>query len=142
MRSARHQRRNVWTSGDEHVAPFAHRVLSNVPVAQSLVDISIETSGGPYTVNRGDSRVGSASSPFSHVHGATMRAVYDLSDLDNSRFIIATGQSGNPFSPHYSDLVERWRDGESFTIAGSPTELAKGGNATLTLHPYKQSADR
>ncbi len=128
--------------GDEHVAPFAHRVFSAVPVARSLVDISIETDGGPYTVNRGNSRVNSADAPFAHVHGATMRAVYDLSDLDNSRFIIATGQSGNPFSPHYGDLVERWRDGDSFTIAGSPTELSRGGNATLTLHPYKQSADR
>ena len=128
--------------GDEHIAPFAHRVFSAVPVAKSLVDISIETDGGPYTVNRGNSRVNSTSTPFAHVHGATMRAVYDLSDLDNSRFIIATGQSGNPFSPHYGDLVERWRDGDSFTIAGSPTELSRGGNATLTLHPYKQSADR
>ncbi len=128
--------------GDEHVAPFAHRVFSSVPVARSLVDISIETDGGPYTVNRGNSRVNSPDSPFAHVHGATMRAVYDLADLDNSRFIIATGQSGNPFSPHYGDLVERWRDGVSFTIAGSPTELSRGGNATLTLHPYKQSSGR
>ena len=65
-----------------------------------------------------------------------------MANLDNSRFIIATGQSGNPFSPHYGDLVERWRDGDSFTIAGTPTELARGSNATLTLHPYKQSDER
>ena len=128
--------------GDAHVAPFAHRVLSRVPVVQSLVDISIETDGGPFTINRGDGRVNGGDAPFSHTHGATMRAVYDLSDLDNSRFMIATGQSGNPFSPHYGDLVERWRDGDSFTIAGSPTELSRGGNATLTLHPYKLSAER
>ena len=128
--------------GDEHVAPFTHRVFSAVPVAQSLVDISIETSGGPYTVSRGNSHVNRANAPFSHIHGATLRAVYDLANLDNSRFIIATGQSGNPFSPHYGDLVERWRDGDSFTIAGSPTELARGSNATLTLHPYKRSTER
>ncbi len=128
--------------GDEHISPFIHRVFSAIPIAESLVDISIETNGGPFTVNRGDGRVNSAQSPFSHTHGATLRAVYDLSNLDNSQFIIATGQSGNPFSPHYGDLVERWRDGDSFTLAGSPTELSRGGNATLTLHPYKLSADR
>ncbi|NNG04795.1 MAG: penicillin acylase family protein [Inquilinus sp.] len=126
--------------GDAHSAPFAHQMFSRVPVAKSLVDLSIETDGGPNTVNRGNSRIGDSSAPFAHIHGSVFRAIFDLSDLDNSRFIIATGQSGNPFSPHFGDLVERWRDGDAFTIAGSPTELARGGNATLTLHPLKQSA--
>ena len=126
--------------GDAHSAPFAHLMFSRVPVARSLVDLSIETDGGPYTVNRGNSRIGDPSAPFAHIHGAVLRTIYDLADLDNSRFMVATGQSGNPFSPHFGDLVERWRNGDSFTIAGSPTELARGGYATLTLHPIKQSA--
>lgn len=40
-----------------------------------------------------------------------MRAIFDLSDLDKSLFMIATGQSGNPLSSHYGDMLEDWRDG-------------------------------
>ena len=50
------------------------------------------------------------------VHGAGFRAVYDLADLDRSRFIQAVGQSGNIFSPHYGDLAPLWAKGGTFTL--------------------------
>jgi len=56
------------------------------------------------------------------------RAVIDLGDLAASRFVLAGGQSGNPFSPHYGDLFELWRRGEGVPIPG---ELV----ATLRLEP-------
>jgi acyl-homoserine lactone acylase PvdQ len=31
--------------------------------------------------------------------------------------MIAVGQSGHPFSPHYDDLNTLWRNGESFALA-------------------------
>jgi len=73
--------------------------------------------------------------PFDHIHGAGFRAVYDFADLDRSRFIIATGQSGNVLSRHYGDLLEDWRDGRTLTIAGSREELARRGAELLTLVP-------
>ncbi len=124
-----------WRWGDVHVAPLAHQVLGRIPVARALVDLSIETDGGAFTLNRGASQISDPDAPFSHNHGAGLRAVYDLADLANSRFMIATGQSGNPFSDGYGDLVERWRDGDSFPIGGSPSELARSGVTTLTIHP-------
>ena len=48
---------------------------------------------------------------FRQVHGAGLRAVYDLADLDASRFVIATGQSGNPLSSHWGDFLELWQQG-------------------------------
>jgi penicillin amidase len=33
----------------------------------------------------------------------------DHDAISNSRFMIAPGQSGNPQSPHYDDLLERWQ---------------------------------
>jgi penicillin amidase len=123
-----------WRWGDAHVATLTHRVFGRIPVLRNLVDRSVATDGGEYTVNRGGMRpVGSR--PFRHVHGAGFRAVYDLSDLDNSRFIIATGQSGNPLSPHFGDLVETWREGGTITLTGSAAELAQTGLGTLTLVP-------
>ena len=64
-----------------------------------------------------------------------MRAVYDLGDLANSRFMIGTGQSGNPFSPHYGDMTTRWRDGKHLTIAGSRDQLRTRAAGILTLVP-------
>ncbi len=105
-----------WRWGDLHQARFRHPVLGRLPVVGRLVNLSIETDGGAYTVNRGASRVGDELAPFEDIHGPGMRAIYDLADLERSRFMIATGQSGNPVSRHYRDLLEPWRDGRTLTI--------------------------
>ncbi|MCY3755727.1 MAG: penicillin acylase family protein, partial [Alphaproteobacteria bacterium] len=97
--------------GEAHRARFSHPVAGRIPLLGSLLNREIATSGGPTTVNRGGSRFRDERDPFRHAHGAGYRAIYDLEDLDRSRFIQAVGQSGNPFSPHYDDLVELWRDG-------------------------------
>jgi penicillin amidase len=44
-----------------------------------------------------------------NIAGAGLRAIYDLSDLDRSVFMISPGQSDNPLSPHYDDLAPLWR---------------------------------
>jgi penicillin G amidase len=124
-----------WRWGAEHRAPLAHQVLSRVPVLKDLFDIGIETDGGNHTVNRGGSNVRDDSAPFSHIHGAGYRAIYDMSDPENSRFMISTGQSGDPLSSHYGDLVEHWRDGQHFTIAGTLEQVTSDGLGRLTLRP-------
>ena len=83
-------------------------------------------------MNRGGARFsGPMESRFADVHGAGFRAVYDLADLDNSRFMIATGQSGNPLSPLYGSLAQRWRDGDYLRLVGGGTKVAH----RLTLNP-------
>lgn len=124
-----------WRWGAAHVAPLAHPLFSRVPVVDRLIDLSIDTDGGQFTVNRGAMALSDEVNPFAHVHGAGYRAVYDLADLDNSRFIIATGQSGHPLSPFYGNLVIPWRDGEHVRLSGSPEELAETGIGTLSLRP-------
>ena len=102
--------------GEAHRARFSHPVAGRIPLLRDLLNREIATSGGPTTVNRGGSRFRDARNPFLHAHGAGYRAIYDLEDLDSSRFIQAVGQSGNPFSPHYDDLVELWRDGNYISL--------------------------
>ena len=102
--------------GEAHRARFSHPVAGRIPLLRNLLDREIATSGGPTAVNRGGSRFRDARNPFQHAHGAGYRAIYDLEDLDRSRFIQAVGQSGNPFSPHYDDLMELWRDGNYITL--------------------------
>ncbi|MDB5589944.1 penicillin acylase family protein [Enterovirga sp.] len=45
---------------------------------------------------------------FRAVSGASFRMVVDVGSWDESRFINAPGQSGDPRSPHYGDLAEIW----------------------------------
>ena len=126
---------DTWRWGQAHAAPLRHQILSRIPLVSSLVDLSIETDGSDFTINRGGSRISDERHPFHNVHGAGYRAIYDLSNLANSRFMIVTGQSGHALSPHYGDMVQRWRDGEFIHLAGSPGEVRADGLGTLTLSP-------
>jgi penicillin amidase len=120
-----------WRWGAAHEAVFRNRVMGSVPLFGDRAEIRIETDGDDFTVNRGTSNIAGSDEPFAHIHGAGYRAVYDLADLDGSRFVIATGQSGNLLSAHYRDFVGRWRDGEYVRIPAAP----EGAARRLVLEP-------
>lgn len=117
--------------GDVHTVSFDHPVLGRVPVLNRLFNIRLPMDGGTYTVNRAHFRPDSARAPFASVHGAGLKAVYDLSDLSRSRFMVAPGQSGNRLSALYSNLAERWRDGRYLTPGQSDI------TSKLTLSPAR-----
>jgi penicillin amidase len=48
--------------------------------------------------------------PFRQTFGAGLRMITDLAAPEASQMMIAPGQSGNPWSRHFADLVERWRN--------------------------------
>lgn len=126
-----------WRWGATHQALHAHPALGRIPVLRDLVNITLPSDGGDDTINRGQVGRSRNDDPlnFSHAHGAGYRAVYDLADLANSRLMIATGQSGHPFSPHYQDLAESWRDGGARTLAGSREEILARKGRLLSLAP-------
>ncbi len=115
-----------WRWGEAHSARFPHPVLSRIPVVSTIFAQNVETDGSDDTINRASARLGGAEdSLFENVHGAGYRAVYDLADLDNSRFMIATGQSGNPLSDLYGSLSYRWRDGLNVSLAPETWAVAE-----------------
>ncbi|HST01335.1 MAG TPA: penicillin acylase family protein, partial [Usitatibacter sp.] len=69
--------------------------------------------------------------PFANRHAPSLRAIYDLADLDRSLFMQSTGQSGNVMSPWYSNLAERWARVEYIRIPVHGVEAAH----RLTLRP-------
>jgi penicillin amidase len=75
------------------------------------------------------------SRPFEAIHGAGYRGVYDFSDLDNSRFAMPLGQSGNMLSPWARNFVQRWQSLSYIEIAGSRAELGRSAVGTITLAP-------
>jgi penicillin amidase len=66
---------------------------------------------------------------------ANLRMVIDVGNWDENRFVLAGGQSGNPFSPHYADLLKLWQRGEGVPIAWSREAVAKAGVQRLRLTP-------
>jgi penicillin amidase len=120
-----------WRWGNAHRASFRNPALDWMPFIGPRTRITIETDGDDFTVNRGTSRLRGDASRFDHAHGATLRAVYDLADLDRATFAMPGGQSGNPLSRHYRDLTQPWRDGRYVRLPATP----EGPVTTLRLLP-------
>jgi penicillin amidase len=119
---------SAWRWGEAHVARFDHPVLRFVPGLGDLVRLEIPTPGDGETVNRGTTRSGGAQ-PFAHVQGAAFRGVFDLGGRDAALLTIAGGQSGHPLSPHWGDMMLRWRDGVTVTPGTA------GGDPAIRLLP-------
>jgi penicillin amidase len=124
-----------WRWGREHVALLQHKVYSHIPLLDRVSDLSMPSSGGFYTLDRGGGFDTPADQPYARTHGGGYRAIYDLADPDRSRFVIATGESGHIFSPHYRDLAPLWIAGKSITLAGDEDALKRAGAQELTFTP-------
>jgi penicillin amidase len=105
----------AWRWGDLHRARFAHPVFTSVPVLGRLFDRTVEVGGDYYTAFRAVPRI-RGEQRFTANHGAGVRVVFDLSDLDKSRFVLGPGQSGNVLSGHYDDRLLSWQQGHARAI--------------------------
>ncbi|HEX7969528.1 MAG TPA: penicillin acylase family protein [Stellaceae bacterium] len=119
---------NAWRWGKAHEAQFTGLLWSRVPVLGGILGLHLPADGGYDTVNSGATPIRSADHPFADVHGPTLRMIVDLSDIDATQFMIAPGESGNPLSRHYSDLMRPWRDSVYLRLGESP-------RGTLVLAP-------
>ncbi|MEO1308969.1 MAG: penicillin acylase family protein, partial [Pseudomonadota bacterium] len=120
--------------GDAHTAEHKHQVLGREPILKWLVNIRQSTSGGDHTLMRGKTS-GEDPRPFTNVHGAGYRGVYDFADPDSSLFILSTGQSGHPLSRYYDDLGVLWRRGEYVRMSLDPNLARAAAVGVTTLSP-------
>ena len=120
-----------WRWGRAHFAQFPNRVLDRIPLLGDWLKVAITTSGGPDTVDVGPISVRDEAHPYDQRFGAGLRIITDLAAPAESRMIVVPGQSGNPFSPHFSDLLTRWRD-FGWLVPGRAAPVA-----TLTLEPKR-----
>ena len=119
---------SAWHWGDAHRAVFAHPLLGDLPVIGGLASRRAAVPGDNSTLFRGAS---GALGDFASRHGAAYRGVYDLADLERSRFVTVPGQSGNIFSAHAWDLLADWARGATITIPAKPDSVA----GTVRLQP-------
>jgi penicillin G amidase len=118
-----------WRWGRAHEAAFTNQLLSRVPGLRGIFATRIAADGGDDTLNRAAALNRDEAEPFADIHGPTLRMIVDLSDIAATRFMIAPGQSGNPLSPHYGDLMGPWREAAYLTLDGGAAE------GTLELAP-------
>jgi penicillin amidase len=98
-------------------------------------DIRVPTSGDTYTVDVGRYNLRDEKEPFVSRHAASLRALYDLGDPENSRFIQSTGQSGNVLSPFYRDFTQRWAEAGTIPMKMRREAVEAGRIGTLILRP-------
>jgi penicillin G amidase len=120
-----------WAWGRIHVVDFLHP-LDQAPDAKTLFDLGpISRPGDDYTVNA----TGFWAGGYKQVAGASYREIMDLSDWDKSVAVNVPGQSGQPRSPHYSDLLSLWSEGRYFPLSYSREAVEKYATDKLVLEP-------
>ena len=74
---------------------------------------------------------------FKQSNGASYREILDLADWDRSVAINVPGQSGQPTSPHYADLLPLWKEGRYFPLFFSRQKIEEVSKEKLSLVPAR-----
>jgi penicillin amidase len=128
-----------WTWGHLHRLDLVQPALgqSDIPVVRALFN------RGPFDVGGGSAIVDAsnwdASVGYDVDSAPSMRMVVDLDDLDRSRWINLTGESGHITSGHYRDQTPLWVDGQTLPWPFGRAAVEKSAEDTLTLQPSEDN---
>jgi penicillin amidase len=118
-----------WRWGDLHFAEFRHSLSGN-EAARAVFDLGRVSRGGDAnTVNA------TGGGNLRQSSGASFRQILDLGDWDNSVATSVPGQSAQPASPHYGDLLPLWAEGKYFPLLFSREKIEKHVRQRLLLEP-------
>jgi penicillin amidase len=121
-----------WAWGQLHSASFFHPLGGVATAAKALFD------RGPVS-RPGDGSTVDATyfggSSFDQLAGASYREIFDLSDWDNAVSVNVPGQSGQPGSSHYDDLLPLWTRGQYFPLRYSKPSVDRETTDVLELKP-------
>jgi len=117
-----------WRWGDAHPARLRHPLWSRLPILGRVLTPTIAAPGASDTLDAGAFAISDEKNPFGDRLGPVMRMIVDMAHPDAAQFMIVPGQSGNPLSPHWDDLLRPWRDVRYVTFGDD----ASGGRLMLT----------
>jgi len=119
----------AWRWGRLHTVQFRHP-LSNAEERRRVFDLGpVERGGDASTPNA------AGGAGFRQQTGASYRHVLDLADWDRSVFTSVPGQSGQPGSPHYADLLPLWAEGRYAPLSFTRAAVEKHAAHRLLLEP-------
>ena len=119
----------TWRWGALHTLTLRH-ILANGPDRQALFGLPTVERGGD-----GDTLNVSGGSGFAVFHGASFREILDVADWDRSVATSVPGQSGQPGSPRYGDLLPLWAEGRYFSLLFSREKIEAAATERLVLEP-------
>lgn len=128
--------RNDWKWGDLHTATFVSNPLgqSGIGLIENMVNRGpFLTSGSTGAVN--NTVWYTSSGDFSVKWVPSMRMIVDLGDLANSVTVHTTGQSGHPYSKHYDDMIELWRNIKYHSMLWTQEQVDEATVDRLILSP-------
>lgn len=118
-----------WRWGDLHHITFEHP-LANTTARKEAFNLGpVERGGDSMTPNA------TGGPGFTQAAGASYRHILDFADWDRSVFTSTPGQSGQPGSPHYGDLLPLWAGHEYAPLAYSRQAVEANTAHRLTLRP-------
>ncbi|MBZ0274524.1 MAG: penicillin acylase family protein, partial [Anaerolineae bacterium] len=128
--------RAKWAWGNIHTATWVSNPLgaSGIDLIENIVNRGpFATSGGSGIVNA--TNWSASADNFGVRSLPSMRFIADLSDLSQSRTSNTTGQSGHPFSLHYSDMIDQWRAIEYHPMLWTREQVDAAQASILILKP-------
>ncbi|MEM1432461.1 MAG: penicillin acylase family protein [Pseudomonadota bacterium] len=133
-----------WRWGDLHQIRFQHPLLAEQqraleePNAMASAEVyerfalpSYPLGGNSHTTNRASF----FNNSYDVTLGASFRMVLDVGNWDAATMTNAPGQSGDPRSPYYGNLLEGWATEQSFPLLYSDDAVAERTTLTIELTP-------
>lgn len=124
-----------WNWGRVHSVTFRHVLGTQWPLTILMNRGAMRAGGGQYCVDAAwpdyEQRMAVGSAP-------TYRMVVDLAAEGEMLAVNAPGQSGHPFSRHYADMVELWREGRYHHLLLEREQIEAEARDNLTLQPAAQ----
>ena len=140
-----------WTWGNLHKAVFRHPLtLFQTPTeASALSQFGLDSAAArrehlldsldiPPVSRPGDANTVNATGGgpnFTEAYGATYRQIIDVQNWDRSVMTNTPGESGNPGSKHYEDLVIPWAKGEYHPMPFSRQAVEAATEERILLKP-------
>lgn len=124
-----------WSWGELHTITYPTNLLgeAGIPILTNLVNIGpVESGGSSFAINSTDWGFGE---DFTIGSYPSMRMVVDLSNFDNSRTILPSGQSGHVLSKYYDDQVENWIENNMYILNFSREQVELNQKEYMFLRP-------
>ncbi len=124
---------SAWTWGAVHRTRFAHPLLhlADEQLAKAMTLPTYPRGGSSHTTNN----TGYYSDELLVDAGASYRQVIDVGNWDASRMTNAPGQSGDPRSKFFDNLLQGWAEEKSFPLLYTRDEIEKNKAFVISLLP-------
>ena len=124
-----------WKWGDLHGSIFRNGSLgeSGVGLIEDLFNRGPFPTGGGASILNATSW--NAAEGYEVTNVPSMRAIYDMSNLDNSVTVHTTGQSGHAYHPQYIDMAPLWANLEYYRMWWNEGSVTDNAQTHLILNP-------